>query len=244
MATDDFHPRIGVTVDDFDKHAQTRLIGRRNFLRTVGVLAGTVLIAGYAGTAQGDTLRPLELDWRRALADQFLPTGADFTARPLQGGLEVWEAGAAGYMIVDATTRALLESSPSAASPYHGVAGELSYLGPGTYFAATRSDAVDLFTGERLLAAELKASSLDVAAQIHQTATPTPAPSLPKNRQGTLDLNPPKSGEIKSRITSYGYITGSHVYPNSSGICGWVAGSIVTRYWHARSSARRLLPTS
>lgn len=51
-----------------------------------------------------------------------------------------------------------------------------------------------------------------------------------------------RSGDIASRVPSYGYITGSHVYANRTGICGWVAGSIVTRYWHARSSARRLLP--
>ncbi|WP_415083057.1 hypothetical protein [Micropruina sp.] len=51
------------------------------------------------------------------------------------------------------------------------------------------------------------------------------------------------SSDIKSRVTSYSYVTGSRIYPNSTGICGWVAGSIVTRYWHARSSARVLLPS-
>ena len=51
-----------------------------------------------------------------------------------------------------------------------------------------------------------------------------------------------RSGDVTYRVPGYGFITGSRIYPNDTGICGWVAAAILTRYWHARFPRKGLLP--
>ena len=143
-----------------------------------------------------------------------------------------------------------MEASTTAFSPYHAAYGELFYFGPGNYFRADASDGVNLLTGEVDSAVELRATARDAAERIQGSLglqvlseRDVLADSLiGPTKSG--DLVPVKGSDVKSRVPSYGYITGSYVYPNEDGICGWVAGSILTRYWHARSSAKKLLPAS
>lgn len=215
-------------------------LSRRTLLKGVGLVGGAALLGINAPAAYGDTLTQ-DLDWRRGMTRHLLESDAQPTVRPLQGGFEVWEGARTGYAVVDADTRIALEYSATASSPFRSRAGELSYLGPGLYFASRAGQAVDLLTGETSSPTEHRALSLDAASLFHEQAI---VPAQPTTRTvRAQDLDPVLPGNIKSRVTSYGYITGSYVYPNNSGICGWVAGSIVTRYWHARSSARKLLPT-
>ncbi|MDR2381978.1 MAG: hypothetical protein LBE08_12590 [Bifidobacteriaceae bacterium] len=210
-----------------------------------------------APPARADQVKTLDDDWRRQLADGYLKDGATFKVRSLQDGLELWETPGGGYMVVETTQQALLEGSATAWSPYSGCTGDLAYLGPGKYFAYDTPGAVDLITGEVSAARELRVIARDAAGMARDTlhVAPMDAERISAWRtkndptaavaqsSGGGGLTPVKSGDVKYRVPSYSYITGCHVYPNTTGTCGWVAGSIVTRYWHARSSARKLLPT-
>ncbi len=227
---------------------------RRTFLLGLGVLAGAGLSAGAltASPAQAtDRLSPRVPDWRRALADQYLPTGTPFDTRGLQDGLEVWEAATGGYLVVESSQQSVLEASPTALSPYRALDGDLAYMGPGQYYRTRGSLSTEIFTGKTSPARELQAMAPDTAQFFRETLVRETTVSSPLTNMGTVtpfaaapaELPRLKSGDAKSRVPNYSYITGSRVYPNHSGICGWVAGSIVTRYWHARSSARKLLPS-
>jgi hypothetical protein len=233
----------------------TKPIGRREFLIGAGVIvaSGASLIQGPPATA-AIVVDEGSSDWRRLLADEYIGVGA-LSVRPLQEGIELWEAAGGGYMVVEAARQTLLEAAPGSPSPFAGVTGNLAYGGPGKYYTHDARRAVDLMTGQSETSAELLAATRDVidvtrerlvvssmdAAAISRGAVSLDAGALGKAAD---DLPRVKSGDVKSRVPSYGYITGSHIYPNDAGICGWVAGSIVTRYWHARSSARKLLPAS
>jgi hypothetical protein len=210
------------------------------------VLAGASILGGAAPAAYGDELSLPTKTWRGSMAAELLQTRAEVTARPLQEGLEVWEAGASGYMVIDTTTRTPLEYSTTAVSPFHSSSGELSYLGPGLYFANRAGRSVNLFTGRSFKSSAHRVFARETAEMFHEKASPlrhTTELGKAGTGVGTHALDPVKSSDVLSRITSYSYITGCYVYPNTTGICGWVAGSIVTRYWHARSSARKLLPS-
>ncbi|WP_141677889.1 hypothetical protein [Microbacterium oleivorans] len=190
------------------------------------------------------------------MAGEYLPSGA-LNVRPLQDDLELWEVEGGGYMVVDAGRQTLLEASPTALSPFDGVPGNLLYGGLGQYFTFDSIRAVDLRTGisessRELLAAtkdqiaatrdRLVVSAMDVEAVRRKTDPRWKNPAASLNSTSS-DLEHVKSGDIRQRVPNYGYVTGSRIYENATGICGWVAGSIVTRYWHARSSSRKLLPT-
>lgn len=224
-------------------------LGRRAFLTSVGVAAGAVLTIGTSPLARGVQIGA-KPDWRRVLADNYLPIGASFSIRPLQDGLEVWEGLSSGYLVVDAALQQLLEGSATSASPYRAATGELSYLGPGAYFATLGQTSKNMFTGRTSRASEIRAIGRDARDIMLETAVEArevvpavqTAATASANKSGD-GLTPVPAGEVKSRVPSYGYITGCYVYPNNEGTCGWVAGSIVTRYWHARSTARKLLPT-
>ncbi len=58
-----------------------------------------------------------------------------------------------------------------------------------------------------------------------------------------MKVPPPVGTNVNFRIPSYGYISGCTVLANSTGRCGWVAATIVMRYWHARTS-KLLIPTA
>ncbi len=222
----------------------TLILDRRGFLIALGVAAGAgALGVATSGRANAETLA--SNDWRRLVAEQYLDYGALSSVLPLQDGIEVWEGAHGGYMVVESAHREILEGSATAPSPYHGVAGESLYLGPGEYYTLTDDKAVGLANGEVMPARELRAMSRDATSSMQELLVPTT--SITDDRIGLLSsgggLPPVKAGDVKSRVKNYGYITGSTLYPNTAGICGWVAGSIITRYWHARSSARKLLPT-
>lgn len=225
---------------------------RRTFLIGLGLTAGAGATLMGVGADRAHALASKVLvpaDWRRALADQYFATGAPFAIKPLQDGLEVWEA--AGYMVVDTSRQSLLEGSATAISPYRAAVGDLAYLGPATYLATSRGVSRALLTGRSVEPREAKAIGLDAAAMMRETLQPAQAvapagsagvvTSLVATGGGLIHL---KAGEAKSRVPLYGNITSCTVYPNSAGICGWVAGSIVTRYWHAGSTAKVLLPSA
>jgi len=53
---------------------------------------------------------------------------------------------------------------------------------------------------------------------------------------------PPDPAEVSLVVPEHELITGAHVYPNTAGTCGWVAASLLVRYWHARRPDLGLLP--
>src|SRR5690606_39229052 len=130
--------------------------------------------------------------------------------------------------------------------------GDFTYLGPGQYYRTRGSVSTQVLTGETSTASELRAMAPDAAQWLRETmdretiAFPTVEGGEADTPRATAaaDLPRAKAGDIKSRVPDHTLITACRVYPNNSGICGWVAGSIVTRYWHARSSGRKLLPTN
>lgn len=233
-------------------------LDRRQFLVGSGIAAAGV--AGILNAPQvhaESVLAPGSMSWRRRLADGYLRSGAAILTRALQDGLELWQTnGGGGYLIIEAAKQSVLEGSRTARNPFGSSRGSLAYLGPGKYFAHDSSKAVDLVLGSITSAAELRAVARDAVGVAHDTLhvsaldrarvqglTKRPGDRTSMSGVKYGDVDHVVSSDIKSRVTSYGYATGSLVYPNSTGICGWVAGSIVTRYWHARSSARVLLPS-
>lgn len=51
-----------------------------------------------------------------------------------------------------------------------------------------------------------------------------------------MKVPPPVGTNVKFRIPSYGYITGCTVLASSTGRCGWVAATIVMRYWQKQAA--------
>jgi hypothetical protein len=94
----------------------------------------------------------------------------------------------------------------------------------------------------------LRGVGADVAGRIgDQAAVVAEVKSLATSTSAIAPMSAPqrvKYSNIKTQVKDFGYITGCHVYPNSTGVCGWVAGSMVVRYWHVRSSTRTLLPSA
>lgn len=193
----------------------------------------------------GDTMWVSDSSWRSSLAALYIGESDGFAVRELQGDLEIWENGPNGYAVVDSALRVVLESSPTSTSPFYGVSGgSLYYLGLGGYVAAMPSrPAVDVMSGQSVEIPDLAPYAADAAALIQDTAVAQPSNALQPSLAPS-SVAPPPAGSITKRVTSYGYITGSRVYPNSTGVCGWVAGSILVRYWHARYSSRGLLPSA
>lgn len=220
---------------------------RRQMLIGAGAATGGGLllaaVASPAARAAAAVPSPVAGDWRRALADGFFANSSPMTVRGLQEGLEVWESTAFGYMVVDADQQLMLEGSPTARSPYQGVDGDLQYMGPGLYISSRGDEARSILSDERASAREQRALAREARAVIRESAD-RPTQAIDTDQSLLRALTTPTSSEIKSRVTSYGYITGSYVYKNTTGTCGWVAGSILTRYWHARSTSRLLLPSA
>lgn len=181
--------------------------------------------------------------WRRRLANEYFDDATVLERRALQHGLEVWEGHSGGYMIVHTADQTVLESSPTAYSPYHEALGDLAYLGPGEYFAAGAEMGINLLTGKTESISDLRSMAGDAADLMQEKLVVSELDAEAVAGRSSSALVHVKSSEVKSRVPWFGYILSSHIYPNNEGICGWVAGSILTRYWHGRSSSRKLLPS-
>lgn len=227
-------------------------LNRRNFLLGLGVLTGGTALGQYAPIdAQASTIPPgrgyeslpnIDGGWRMALAAQYHDRPHELYARPLQDGIEIWEKSSAGYMIVDESSRTVLESATRTSSPYRGIGGNISYLGPGQYYTTGVERGVNIYTGNLVAKRELNAISIDAAEQIQDSLTRSTPAVTTASKQHNGSLQPVKSSSIKSRVSGWSYITNSTVYENTSRTCGWIAGSIITRYWHACSRIPNLLP--
>jgi hypothetical protein len=229
-----------------------RSIGRRQFLTAMGVIAGSAVMAPSYGSVALPQIAPdpgyepltrLDDGWRLNLASSYLDDSPSIYAQSLQDGLAIWDRTLGGYMVVHSSSRTVLESSLTAPNPYRGVTGRASFLGPGQYYAGGLDRGVNLFTGDTFNPRDLQVIASDAVDQIQEILVPTELPQSASLMKSGGGLPPVKASEVKSRVDNYTYITGSTLYKNTEGTCGWVAGSIITRYWHARSSKRALLPT-
>lgn len=225
-------------------------LSRRQFLSAAGLVTGTVLSSSFINlpaqasepTHNGpfEPLQGLDDGWRHALALDYLHDPSTVSARPLQDGIELWESTLGGYMIVDSSSQTSLESSATAASPYSSIHTDAAFLGPGQYYALGLDAGVNLRDGDSLRRQELRAIAADASMQIHELAEPEVPRVAARASNGLVSV---KASEVRARVSNYTYITNATLYENTSGTCGWIAGSIITRYWHARSAARKLLPS-
>ncbi len=222
-------------------------MSRRTALKVAGIgLGGAATLFAGSPAIAANSFAAAPKDWRRGLADEYLPSGTPFSVRGLQSGLEVWEAPQTGYLIVEATHRTLIEGSADAVSPFAAAVGDLAYLGPAHYYETRGAEGTNLLTREPSGASNVRAAAADAAARLNGVlvASPITAPTDAASASLLTAIAPPAAGNIKNKVPGYADIVLAHLYPNSEGICGWIAGSIITRYWHARSTARKLLPTA
>jgi hypothetical protein len=191
-------------------------------------------------------------DWRQGMLDHYLPdrAGASFSVRQLESGndadFELWELAGGGYMLVDARTRTMIESSDTATSPLISYPGhDATYLGLGEYIVQMpgkkRINALNRTSRSAM-------SETQVGEVVHElsgnVALADPLSLTNQSRMQAYSTIPPAVGSnVNFRIVNYSYITGCTVLPNDNDRCGWIAASIVMRYWHARSG-KTLIPTA
>lgn len=181
----------------------------------------------------------------------YLPerVGSTMTIRELNSGtdaaFELWELPKTGYLLVETKTRSIVEYSGDAISPLTAYPGhDAAYLGMGKYVVELAGgNAVNALSGE----ARPRMESRRVSEASHEVAEKVAANdqlSLTNQNRAAMMKVPPSVGtNVNFRIPSYGYITGCTVLANSTGRCGWVAATIVMRYWHARTG-KLLIPTA
>lgn len=206
---------------------------------------------------------PPKTDWRSRLAAKHgLATSAGFTYRPLLSGgaseLELWEFDGGGYAVLDSKSGSMLEYSPTALSPLSKAgADEAAYLGIGGFFVQRAGGiACNVLTQEVISSRELKAISFDVTDQMSELAAQADS-SLPRKadsfkggrllaasseRQDRPTAVRITDDEVAYRVPNWEYITGCAVLPNDSGRCGWVAASIMLRYWQAINMTKNVVP--
>lgn len=231
------------------------MITRRRFLVGTGLAGAVAALGGPAAQAvQGDVLIPGADDRRRRLLRAYLGDDSrEILVRPLQESLELWELSPAGYFVVDSASLAVLEYATSTPSPFADVLeGDLYYLGIGGFIAERGTGAVNVLTEERFNSAGLSSMGVDSFDELHAIAevdvsilNSMNSSSVGRADGGVSVMSAPqsvKAADVKKRVTSYAYARNRHVYANVGGMCGRIAGSIITRYWHARSTARKLLP--
>lgn len=230
------------------------MITRRSMLTTSVTAAGAVMLGGGIARAEGprDEFTPDAGDWRWVLGESMLGSSPDlFNVTPLnahsENPLECWEFGEGGYAVVDPTSESYLEFSDIAPSPFRLTGGgDRMYQGPGQFYSIGQQRALNVLDGEvtdrkivQVASAEFSAMSrhFDSANQKSPEESSEPGQVRPMAKPV-----PPKAGAVKKLVTSSSLVTSSRVYKNSTGTCGWVAGSILTRYWHARITSKGLLP--
>lgn len=223
------------------------MISRRQLLVATGAAgAGTLLSPAIADAAPPS--------WRDELLAHYLPdrAGSPFVVKELVSGaasqLEVWELPRSGYFLIDAATQAMIEYSNDAISPLHGFASNnAAYLGLGEYIVeisggrsinALNGAPRDTFDRARIGEAADQIASISAVADIRSTLNRSPGVTVAK-------VPPPVGTNVNFRIPSYGYITGCTVLHNTAaeGRCGWIAATIVMRYWHARTG-KILIPAA
>lgn len=215
-------------------------ISRRNLLRTA--TAGSFL--SIAGTAPANA-ETTPADWRTEMVRIHLPesAGTSFHIKELLSGpsshLELWELEPSGYMLADARHRIMLECSSTAPSPLRNFASNnAAYLGLGEYVVETRgSRFINALSGAPRTPLSNSRTGEAVDEIVTQAQSESPLSSSPPNHSKSLEVPPPVGSNARFRIPKYGYITGCTVLHNtpSEGRCGWIAATIVMRYWHARS---------
>lgn len=215
-------------------------ISRRTALKVGGLSAGSLAGAGVLlapQRAQAETE-----DWRQQFLDHHLPQrlGSSFVITKLISGssaaFELWDLPSVGYMLVDANRRTMVECSDDALSPLDGYRGhDAAYLGLGEYVVETAGGrAVNALSGTPRASVDYRQFEevTDALAANMTLSDPLSleAPSTPEASK----IPPPVGTNVRFRIPSYTYITGCNVLANTSDRCGWIAASIVMRYWHGR----------
>lgn len=218
------------------------MIARRNVLTATALAASAVLFGEEAARAEEpkDEFTPGAGNWRWTLGESMLgslPLSISVSPLNLQSEnpLEYWTFGDAGYAVVDPSNRAYLEFSEVAANPYRlNPGGDRLYNGPGQFFAVDEGRAVNVLNGELVEPASIHAASAEFAAfsrDLDSENQRIPEVSRePGQVQPMVKPAPPKAATVRKLVTSASFVTGSRVYPNKTDICGWVAGSILTRY--------------
>ena len=193
---------------------------------------------------------PLRGDWRWRLLSVYLgDSKRELVVRPLQADLELWELSPAGFLIVDSSTLTVLEYCLTSPSPFSDqISSDLYYLGLGGYVVGRGTTTVNVLNGQQADLASARAFGVDVAAMVKERAVVNPeivkwVTTEPDAKLSMSASKPVVASAVMKYVPDYGYITGCYVYSNTLGNCGWIAGSIITRFWHARNISKNLLPS-
>ncbi|MDO5676328.1 MAG: hypothetical protein Q4G35_02335 [Propionibacteriaceae bacterium] len=204
----------------------------------------TAIMAGAAAsavprTSRADSRTPTNLrtTWRADIVEAAGGDPRNMLITPLNTAtgtqLEMLETGPNNYFVVDPASHSVLEYSLESPLPYASRNAALYYFGPGQVFIRDGLKFVHGLSGKVASAEVIAAGNQSVRATVEELNSPTARMSLVQPMSTTPHT-----------VTSSSFITGSHVYPNTENTCGYIAGSILMRYWHARYSTRNLIPSS
>lgn len=157
-------------------------------------------------------------------------------------------------MLLDVKTKAIVEYSETSASPLASFPRvDAHYLGLGGYVVERPGGKeLNALTGRSLSLREVRAASRDESDSITELCSKHDPLAVEASETSIFEAPvadaarapyPVPSAEIKYRVPYYSLITGCNVLANNTGRCGWIVGSMIMRYWHARR-ARDLIPTT
>lgn len=237
-----------------DSSKGAKLINRRRFLAGIGAIAGATLLAAQPALAESpDTsvkLSQVGNDWRsQMIVAHGFRSATLFSLRYLREGLEIWEIFPSGYMLVDSANRVVYEYSLRGGSPLRGLpSGDAVFLGVGHYLMQSGDLFINPLTGDRRNAPDVRSMATDARDLLVEMAEIVPAASL-GTQSSSVSIqskkgDPPVADPSQiSKVVNYAtFIRGCHVYNNTEGTCGWVAGSILMRYWHVVNSSKKIIP--
>lgn len=212
------------------------MIQRRALLATV--LAGSVASMISPASHADSTPPRRQTRWREEIIEVAGGDPRGMHVTPVHGptgaNLEMLETSKDNYFLVDSESQSVLEYSLESPSPFQTKTMDLYYFGPGLAFARNGSKFYNGLSGEVASLDLVEAGTRSITDVVQGLNT------SPASRSATVQ----PMAITPHTVTGSSYITGCHVYPNSLGTCGYVAGSILMRYWHARYSTRNLIPAT
>lgn len=208
----------------------------------------TILTAVLAGAAastvpqmsRADSSTPIspQKSWR---ADIIAAAGGDprnMRVTPVNGPsgtpLEMLETGHNNYFLVEPVSGSVLEYSLESPAPFKARDADLYYFGPGLAFISDGRKLLNGLSGEVATPELIEAGERSITDVVESLNS--------SSGSGSSTVQP--MATTPHTVTGSSYITGCHVYPNTLGTCGYVAGSILMRYWHARYPTRNLIPST
>lgn len=180
-------------------------------------------------------------DWRSQLVVDASGRAEKFIVRPLvnsDGRLECLLLESGGYVVVDAGVHEFVEYSPRGSEVVAAASGCAAYFGPGLWFAREGSSFRHIIDDS-----PIPAAGADEAAELFLRNRTDRALERASGRPAGSAV--PRGGGYGNGwlIRGYEAIRDCNVLPNGQdeGICGWIAASILLRFWHVRFPKKRII---